>query len=204
MLKKVQKIFISGLMSFLPFAAAIYIIVSVVGLFENFLGNTLKMFLPMYFPGMGFIATILIIFFFGLLLNSLITESIFRNLEAMFLEIPFFRTVYSPLRDLMNLFSKTSKSKMQSVVLVHLQPQGLQALGIITRDPAEEVINLPLSNDPKVAVYIPLSYSMGGFTLLVEKSKLTPVNISVEKAMSLILTGWVASDTKAKGDSGNE
>jgi len=39
-----------------------------------------------------------------------------------------------------------------------------------------------------------MSYGLGGFTIMVPRSRITPIDMPIEKAMSLAITGWVKSD----------
>jgi len=43
-----------------------------------------------------------------------------------------------------------------------------------------------------VAVYLPMSYQIGGYTLYLPRSALTVIDIPFEQAMRLALTGGVA------------
>ena len=44
-------------------------------------------------------------------------------------------------------------------------------------------------DEEKIGVYIPLSYQIGGYTLYIDRSKVTPLDIDVESAMRIALTG---------------
>ena len=81
MITKIKKIFISGLITFLPLAVTIYIVLACVSVIENILGRLIQSLLPegFYFPGYGFFATLLLIFIFGLLVNNLITAAIIKK-----------------------------------------------------------------------------------------------------------------------------
>jgi uncharacterized membrane protein len=194
-MKQLQKIFLQGLVTFLPMALTIYIIYSVIAVVDNLLGNTLRSLLPIYIPGLGFLLTILLIFLLGLMLNNLITVGLLKKFEQKITQVPFIKAIYSPLRDLMNLFSKKGgPDSMQSVVLVDMGPNGIRALGVVTREKFEDLPALNVHSNEHVSVYIPMSYGLGGFTLLVPQSKLTHIDMPIEKAMSLAITGWVKAD----------
>lgn len=200
-MKQLQKIFLQGLVTFLPIALTIYIVYAGVAIVDSFLGDTLREILPIYIPGLGFLLTILLIFLLGLLLNNLITNGIFQKLEQKLTQVPLIKAVYSPLRDLMNLFSKGGgPSGLQKVVFVDMGEMGVRAMGLVTRENFKDIPAIEQNMDDRVAVYIPMSYGLGGFTLMVPRSKLTPIDIPIEKAMSLAITGWVKAD---KGDGGN-
>ncbi len=189
----INRIFLKGLFTLLPIALTIYILYSAVIILENLLGSLLRAILPAstYIPGFGVLATLLVIFLFGLLINNYLTARFMSWFEEKFKQIPFIKAIYSPLSDLMNLFSKTGDKGMKGVVLVELGQSGAQAIGIITREQFKDIPGNHL--DDKVAVYFPLSYGVGGLTFMIPRSKITRIDIPVEKAMSLAITGWVKS-----------
>lgn len=194
-MKKIKIIFLSGLVSFLPLALTIYIVYAGINIVENLLGQFLRKLLPAdaYFPGYGFLATILFIFTLGLLLNNLVTATLIQRIQEKLTEIPLVKVVYSPLRDLMNLFSKSqNQNSLKKVVLVTISPQ-ISVIGLVTREDFSD-LNLNFS-DNKMAVYIPMSYGLGGYTLLLNKNLVEPLDLPVEKAMSLALTGWIKTDS---------
>lgn len=201
-MKQLQKIFLQGLVTFLPIAITIYIIYAGILIVDSFLGDTLKVLVPFYFPGMGFIITIAFIFMLGLLLNSLIAGGLFLRLEQQVLKVPFIKAIYSPLRDLMNLFSNGGgPDGLKKVVLVNFNESGARALGLVTRENFADLPAIEKNAEDRVAVYIPMSYGLGGFTLMIPRKNLTPLDMPIEKAMSLAITGWVKADKD--GDSKN-
>lgn len=191
-----NKIFFRGLITILPLALTIYVIYSAIIILDNLISSVVRMILPsdIYFPGLGFIVILLLIYFFGLLLNNFVTGRIFSSLERQLTQVPFIKAIYSPLRDLMNLFSKSGPNRMGSVVLVKLGDGNAQAMGLVTRESFADV-NLGAHSDGKIAVYFPLSYGLGGFTFLIPREKVTKVDLPVEKAMRLAITGWVKADS---------
>lgn len=198
-MNNIQKIFISGLISFLPLAVTIYIVYAGVTIVENLLGNFLRNVLPdnFYIPGFGFLSTLILIFLLGLLLNNFVTAGLLHKLQEKLTEVPLIKVVYSPLRDLMNLFSKNGKNTMQKVVLVQFDG-GKEVLGLVTREHFLDLDPNLRINPEKIAVYVPMSYGLGGYTILVHKNQVTPLDIPVEKAMSLALTAWIKTDTTQK------
>ena len=199
-MKQLQKIFVSGLITFLPIAVTIYIVYAGVNIFENVLGNLMRRILPssVYFTGFGFLTTMILIFLLGLMLNNWVTAGLLRRLQEKLTEVPFIKVVYSPLRDLMNLFSKGQhQNALKNVVFVKLA-DGVQILGLVTRDQFTDLAADVTISSEKVAVYVPMSYGLGGYTLLIDKSQIETVNLPVEKAMSLALTGWIKTDQHQK------
>ncbi len=202
-MKQLQKIFLQGLVTFLPIALTIYIIYAGIAIVDSFLGDALRQVLPMYIPGLGFLLTVLLILLLGLMLNNLIAGGIFQKLEQRLTQVPFIKAIYSPLRDLMNLFSKGGgPGGLQKVVLVDMGDSGVRLLGLVTRENFRDVPAIEQNAGDRVAVYVPMSYGLGGFTLMVPRSRLTPLDMPIERAMSLAITGWVKAD-KGEGDKKN-
>lgn len=198
-MKSIQKIFISGLITFLPMAVTIYIVYAGVSIVENLLGSFLRQILPAntYYPGLGFLATLVLIFLFGLLLNNFITASLVEKIQEKLTEIPLVKVVYSPLRDLMNLFAKTKQNGLQKVVFVKFD-NDKKILGLVTRDQFSDLGVKDFLNQDQIAVYIPLSYALGGYTMIVHRSQIETVDMPVEKAMSLAVTAWIKTDPQQK------
>jgi uncharacterized membrane protein len=191
-----NKIFFRGLVSLIPIAVTLYLLFWIVTLMETLVGQIIRVFVPegFYIPGLGVIATLVLIFIFGLLLSNFVMRELMESIERKLKSVPFFKAIYAPLRDLMNLFSKSGASAMKSVVLVEISA-GIKILGVVTR---EDFSDMPpnLRETKIVAVYCPWSYGMGGFTLLVPHSKLESLDLPIDKAMSLAITGWVKVDPR--------
>ena len=79
-------------------------------------------------------------------------------------------------------------------VSVRLPGQEFEQIGFVTR---EDFSSLPLEPtvDEPVAVYLPMSYQIGGYTLFLPRSCLTPVDLSFEDGMKLVVTGAVTRDS---------
>lgn len=194
-MKQLQKIFLQGLVTFLPIALTIYIVYAGISIVDNFLGDALRQILPIYIPGLGFLLTVILILLLGLILNNILASGLFEKFEQKITQVPFVKAIYSPLRDLMNLFSKGGgPGGLQKVVLVDIAESGIRALGLVTRENFKDIPAIDQNAEGRVAVYIPMSYGLGGFTLMVPRERITPLDMPIEKAMSLAITGWVKAD----------
>ncbi len=192
-MKKITDIFFRGLFTLLPIIITFYVLYSGILILENILGQFLKTQLgDSYIPGLGFIVAIFVIFLFGLLITNFITKSVWVHLEKRLTKVPLIKAVYSPLKDLMGLFSNKGKKDLKSVVSVEVS-EGISLIGLVTRDQFTDIPEMKnsLNTDELIAVFIPLSYALGGYTVLVKKNKITKIDIPVEKALSLAITGWV-------------
>jgi len=189
------KLFLKGLAVVIPAALTLAILWWLARGAERLLGGLLAEFLPAgwYIPGMGLLAAVAITILVGLLTHVILFQRLFAVGEAILNRLPLVKSIYSAIKDFMAYFSPDSKEAMRKVVLVKPPGQTFQLIGFITR---EDFSRLPveLSVDDPVAVYLPFSYQIGGYTLFLPRSCLEPVDMSFEEAMKLVLTGAVSRE----------
>ena len=105
--------------------------------------------------------------------------------------IPIVKTVYGAIRDLMQLFpTSTDARDLRSVVVVRLG--NIRVLGFITRDDLPELEALAGGTD-LVAVYLPMSYQIGGLTIYLPKDQCEILDMPVETAMRRVITAGMSS-----------
>ncbi len=162
------------------------------------MGAILKFTLPAgwYVPGMGLISGLALIALIGLLSHVLIFQKLFNLGDAIFHRLPLVKTIYTAIKDFIGYLNPDKKNEMDKVVMVQLPGQSFQLIGFVTREQFDDLPFTPAADDP-VAVYMPMSYQVGGYTLFLARSCLTPLNIPFEQAMRLVLTGAV---TKPRDD----
>ncbi|MGD2130402.1 MAG: DUF502 domain-containing protein [Lysobacterales bacterium] len=192
------KLFLKGLAVVIPSALTLAILWWLARGAEQFLGAILVRILPegWYIPGMGVVSGVAITILIGLLSHVLVFQRIFMLGDTLLQRLPLVKSIYSALKDFIGYLSPDSKVAMSKVVLVRIPGQDFQQIGFVTR---EDFTNLPLQLDIEepVAVYLPMSYQIGGYTLFLPRSCLVPLDLSFEEAMKLVLTGAVTRDHKA-------
>ncbi|MEJ8566782.1 DUF502 domain-containing protein [Elongatibacter sediminis] len=191
------KLFLKGLAVVIPVALTLAILWWLAKGAEEFLGGLLTRFLPegWYVPGMGLVSGIALTLLIGLLSHILVFQRIFAWGEEFLHRLPLVKSIYSAIKDFIGYFSPDSGQAMRKVVLVRLPGQAFEQIGFVTR---EDFDNLPfdLTVDDPVAVYLPMSYQIGGYTLFLPRSALTPVDLSFEEGMRLVLTASVSRDKR--------
>lgn len=184
------KLFLRGLVAILPLALTGYLVFAAVVAGETLLRKLLLMFLPepSYWPGMGFLLSIALVLLIGLLMYSFVVRRIYGRATAMLERIPVVKSVYGMLADVVRLFASAEERPFRRVVLVSPH-QGVEQLGFLTR---EDFADMPDVGEGKVAVYLPMSYQLGGFTVIVPRSQVREVAMSVEEALRFCVTAGVA------------
>ena len=192
------KLFLKGLAVVIPIVLTLAILWWMAAGAEQLMGAILKFTLPAgwYVPGMGLVSGLVLIALIGLLSHVLIFQKLFNLGEAIFHRLPLVKTIYTAIKDFIAYLSPEKANEMGKVVLVQLPDQSFQLIGFVTREHFADLSFTPAADDP-VAVYLPMSYMIGGYTLFLPRDCLTPLDIPFEEAMRLVLTGAV---TKKRED----
>jgi len=192
------KLFLKGLVVVIPVSLTMAILWWFAREAEQILGSLLMSFLPAgwYIPGMGVISAVAITILVGLLTHIILFQKLFAFGDTILHRLPLVKTIYSALKDFIAYLSPDSQIGLSKVVLVKIPGQEFEQLGFVTR---EDFSRLPmqLTVEEPIAVYLPMSYQIGGYTLFLPRACLTPVDMSFEEGMKLVITGTIISREKA-------
>jgi len=195
------KLFLKGLAVVIPIALTLAILWWMAAGAERLMGSVLKFSLPegWYVPGMGLVSGLVLITLIGLLSHVLIFQKLFNLGDAIFHRLPLVKTIYTAIKDFIGYLNPDKNNAMSKVVMVQLPGQSFQLIGFVTREQFDDLPFTPIAEDP-VAVYMPMSYQIGGYTLFLPRSALTPLDIPFETAMRMVLTGGISQKRESNGD----
>ncbi len=197
-MKSISRTFLTGLVTILPVILTIYLLYWLVISMEAVLGGMIRQVLPAssYWPGMGVIAGLIVVFIIGLLMHAYVVRWLFAKGEAVFYHMPLINSVYRAMRDFFDFIVPTTKKEFEQVVAVTLGDPPVELVGFVTQATGQR---LPegLRADDRVLVYLPLSYMIGGYTILLPRSAVRPLDMSMEEAMRFTLTAGVTGTNTA-------
>jgi uncharacterized membrane protein len=191
--KILSKILLKGISLVLPVAVAIYVVVWLVRGAEGAVKGILTAVLPagFYVPGMGLIVMLAIVFCAGLLMYPWITRKLVNTADNLFRKIPLFGSVYSPVKDLMDLLGGGMDRKLGRPVMIRVPNTDMETLGFVTRENSK---NLPENfiPDDHLVVYVQWSSQVGGYCFVVPQDSVRTLDISVEEGMRWSLTAGLS------------
>ena len=194
-MKSILKNFINGILTIVPIILVIYVIYKTFLFLDGLLGNTLKPYLKEdYIPGIGLLTTIILITVLGWLSTKYISGKIIRLIDILLDKIPVVKTIYSVIKDTVQSFLGEKRS-FSKVALVVIPGTKMRSLGFITSEQLEEFYS-PLKDH--VAVYIPQTFQVAGFTFLIPKEQVEIIDVKPEEAMKFVLSGGMTSSSKQK------
>jgi len=195
--KKLGRLFLQGLIAILPIALTVYLVYWLAAFAESVLGKAMRFVIgdDFYVPGSGVLAGFLITLGIGVLLRIWLFRKVFSLGETLLQRIPGIKSLYGSIRDMVGLFDASKQREFDKTVMVTLADENIRLMGLVTR---ESFGDLPegIGDEQTVAVYLPMSYQMGGFTVMVPKAKITPVNMRIDQAMQFVLTAGVSAENK--------
>jgi uncharacterized membrane protein len=189
MMKTIGSILLKGLVTILPIGLTVYFVYWLGVTTESLLSKPIRFVVgDHYFPGLGLITGFLLLFLIGLAVNAFLVRRLLGYGEELLLRVPVVKTVYSAIRDMTRLVN-TDKKKGDLDRVVTLDVGHGRLIGFVTQEHAN-TLGIGGSDD-LVAVYLPMSYQIGGYTIYIPRSRLTETDLTVEAAMRIVLTGGV-------------
>lgn len=195
MLRAIGRNILTGLITILPVVLTLYLFYWLVVSTETVLGTPLEAVLPAgaYWPGMGVGIGLLAAFAVGLLMRALAVRRLFALGERIFTRLPLIKSVYSAIRDLLDYFSPERKQEFGQVVAVAVG--GVQLIGFVTQSDAAR-LPAEFRDQDTVLVYLPMSYMIGGYAVLMPRDAVRPLDMGMEEAMRFVLTAGVTGDPR--------
>ncbi|MGD6847589.1 DUF502 domain-containing protein [Rossellomorea aquimaris] len=184
------KSFINGVLTIVPIGLVTYVVYKMFLFLDGLLGNVLKPYLDEnYIPGIGLLATIVLLTVLGWLSTKFFTGTIIRIVDILLQKIPFVKTIYSVIKDTIHSFLGEKKS-FSKVALVKMPGTTMKSLGFIT---TENLADLHNDLQDHVAVYVPQTFQVAGVTFLIPKKDIEILDIKSEEAMKFILSGGMTT-----------
>jgi len=187
-MKSVINYFLKGLVILVPPLVVIYVAVRFFLFVDGLLGRYLKLVLPgVYIPGLGLITTVVIIIITGYFGSRWFTAKLFAKLDQWMSKIPLLKSLYSIVKDTTSSLTG-EKNSFQKVALVDLGG-GKRTIGLL----GAESVHFEHC-EGLVAVYIPQSFQVAGFTVLVPASSVEVLDIHPEEALKFMISAGITGN----------
>ncbi|MDZ7331013.1 MAG: DUF502 domain-containing protein [candidate division KSB1 bacterium] len=195
MWRRLKTYFLTGLVVLIPLVLTVYIIwklfYAIDGLLRGVVTNVLERFgIPISSVGLGFISVILLILLTGLIAKNYFGRKLIQLGELIFARIPLINRIYRAIQQISNAFFSERREVFKKAVLIEYPRKGVYSLAFLTQDTKGEVQDR-LSQD-MVSVFLPTTPNpTSGFLLFVPKRDVIEMNMSIEEALKLVISGGV-------------
>lgn len=188
-----KRYFLTGLLVIIPIWGTILILKTLFVSLDRILGDLLVQLVPShYVPGLGILALIVLVFVTGLFATNFMGRQVVKWWEKCLDRVPLVRGIYSTLKSVMGIVSVSEHASYNRVVMIQFPKNGHYCIAFVTGVTKGEVQDF--AQEPLIHVYVPTSPNpTSGYFLLVPEHEVTSIDISVEEAMKLIVSGGLYS-----------
>lgn len=197
MLKKIKagirSYFIAGLLTVVPLSITVYVISLLLKNADRVLNLIPNRFdprahLPFPLPGLGAVLVILTILTIGILVKNYVGGRIVDFGEKIVYQIPLVRPIYSAVKQLLTAIFSAPAGSFKRVVLVEYPRKGIYAIAFVTGVAWGEVQDM--TRERVINVFLPTTPNpTSGFYLLIPEKDTIPLEMGVEDAFKLIISG---------------
>ncbi len=195
-----KKYFLAGFAVFVPIALTLYIIKVVVFKLDavfrvvppKFQPDT---YLPFHVPGLGLIATLLIILLIGFLAKNFFGRQLVRWIESIFKNIPFVSGIYNAISQFVVALFSDKDDVFRQAALVEFPRKGIYSMGYIVGASDENLF--PGLDASYVKMFIPTTPNITtGFFVIVKREQVIPIDVNPQEAFKIIISAGVVTPDK--------
>lgn len=192
--------FLKGLVAVLPVSLTIYVVYWIGTTAEAMLGRLLRLVLPgdHYVPGMGLAVGFLVVLLIGMVVNAYFVSALLRVGESLLARIPVVKSIFGAVKDFTRFLPAGSEGRTDLKRVVLWKFGSAKIVGFVMEEQTHPAIAARAGD--AVAVYFPMSYQIGGYTLYLARDELEALDISVEEAIRMTLIGGVTAQKTAAGN----
>jgi uncharacterized membrane protein len=194
---RLQGYFLAGLV----IAAPLVLTITISWWFVQWIDNLVDPFIPPFsrpdsylrfsIPGFGLIVAIIFITLLGFLARNYVGNQLVQYGEGMLGRMPVVRGLYRGLKQIFETVISTRAKAFQTVGLIEYPRKGTWAVVFVADDARGEIEH---HLNETVAVFLPTTPNpTSGFLLFVKRSELTILDMSLEDAAKLVISGGLVT-----------
>ena len=198
----IKKNLVAGILIILPISLTFYIVFLLVRVVDRILiflppQYNPQTYLPFNIPGVGLFFAVIIIFMVGLLARNYIGSKLIEFWENMVNKIPFIRTIYVAIKQLGETIFIKKEKDFKRVVLIEYPRKGVFTLAFTTGRGEGEIQEK--TKKRVLNIFVPTTPNpTSGFYLLVPEDEIKFLDMGVEDAFKLIISGGMATPERNK------
>ncbi len=186
-----KRYFLTGLFVLLPVVVSLKVFLWLVTYIDNLIKPTFQRIFGEYTFGIGIGIILVLVFVVGMFAQNYIGKRLVRLVEIVFDRLPFIRTIYSVVRQLIEPFYSEKGNSFRQVVLVEYPMEKRYALGFIANEDAGTV-----DGEPLVTVFLPSNHLHLGYLVVLPRKDAIQVDIGVEDALKTIVSCGIVIPAK--------
>ncbi|MFQ6092358.1 MAG: DUF502 domain-containing protein [bacterium] len=206
--KRLRTHFITGLVVLTPIVVTAYVFWQLFFKIDGLLSGLLTQWgffdlIGRRIPGIGLVTLVLLVILTGMLARNLVGKKLIEYGDRIMARIPIFNRIYVAVQQISQAFLTKKGTVFRKAVLVEYPRKGVYAIGFLTSETRGEVQE---RTDTEVCnVFLPTTPNpTSGFLLLLPKSEITTLDMTIEEALKLVISGGTVVPEKTISDQGKE
>jgi uncharacterized membrane protein len=204
-----KKYLLAGLLVWLPLAVTIWVLHAVLGIVGDLFGwlvTASQTVLPVaahaplealrHVPGLGLLVVVLLLLGTGVFAANMVGQWWLRQGSRILHRIPIVKSIYSSVKQVSDTLFSSSGNAFREAVLVQYPRVGSWTIAFVTGKPGGEA-GQHLAGD-YLSLYVPTTPNpTSGFFLMVPRSDVIELRMSVDEALKYIISMGVVSPPAA-------
>jgi uncharacterized membrane protein len=197
--RKLRNYFVAGVLVIAPTALSIWLLYRAFLWVDQLLGGPLQdlQVRGYHIPGVGFITVVAIILLVGFLTSGYLGSRILGIWERLVSTIPLLNRLYPAVKQIGSAFLTDQRGVLRETVLIEYPRRGIYSLAFTTKPPP--IFIQKHVDEPLMSLFVPTTPNpTSGFYLMVPRSEIVHLDISVEDAIKLIISGGMVTPELAE------
>lgn len=187
---RIRQTFLAGLLALVPATLTVAVLVWLFRWLDGLLGPALTQLTGRQIPGLGLLATVILVFLLGLVSRNVIGRRLVGLTERIVQRVPVVRTLYGSTKEVVSSIADRPAQGFKSVALFEYPRRGVWSIGFVTGSVRPQGVDLPAED--LVTIFVPTApIPTTGFLLLVPRADVREISITVEQAVRLMMSGGI-------------
>jgi len=190
-----RRTFLTGIIVMVPLIVSLVTLVWIFGTVDAVATPVAARLLGRTVPGLGLLITLAVVLLVGVVATNVFGRRVLQRTESWLLQVPVFKTIYAPVRQLVAAFSPDNDAGFKRVVVVEDPRRGI-VMGFLTR---EFTLDRGQGPEALMAVYVPTNHLYLGDVMVYPREWALYPNLTVEEGIRIFLTGGMALPDEVRG-----
>ena len=198
-MKKIRKIFLTGLLVIIPIAGTISLIFWLLNIVDSIFRNPIERIVGFPIIGIGVVITVSIIFLTGVIATNYLGKEMIHLTDKAMRRIPIVNSIYTSMKQLIDTIFMEQKNAFKNVVLVQYPSKGIYVLGFVTSNAPEIICNRV--GEAMQSIFIPTTPNpTSGMLVMVPENEIIYLQIPIDTAIKLVVSGGILMPEMLKNE----